>query len=119
MGLANRVRGGKRPVTCGAGTDIFFLDPFGNILPCNGTDKPAIMGNLKENTFEEIWRSPQANQTRRQVKECTKQCWMIGSASPAMKKRIWMPGRWVLKNKLKVILGKGKEVRLRPVEPMT
>jgi len=118
MGLANRVRGGKRPVTCGAGTDIFFLDPFGNILPCNGTDQPAIMGNLKENTFGEIWRSPQANETRRQVKECTKQCWMIGSASPAMKKRIWTPGRWVLKNKLKVIMGKGKEVRLRPVEPM-
>jgi len=118
MGLANRVRGGQRPLPCETGTDMFFLDPFGNILPCNGADKPAIMGNLKENTFEEIWRSPQANETRRQVKECTKQCWMIGSASPAMKKRIWVPLRWVLKNKLKVIMGKGKGVRLGPVGPI-
>ena len=118
MGLANRVRGGNRPLPCGAGIDVFFLDPFGNVLPCNGTDKPAIMGNLKENTFEEIWHSPQANETRGQVKECTKQCWMIGSASPAMKKRIWVPLRWVLKNKLRVIMGKDKGVRLGPVEPM-
>ena len=28
MGLANKVRGGQRPLPCEAGTDLFFLDPF-------------------------------------------------------------------------------------------
>lgn len=40
------------------------------------------------------------------VKRCTKNCWMIGTASPAIKKYIIKVLPWVLKNKLKVIFGK-------------
>ena len=36
MGLANKVRRGKRPLPCDVGTDVFFLDPYGNVMPCNG-----------------------------------------------------------------------------------
>lgn len=108
MGLANRVRGGKRPLPCEVGTDVFFLDPYGNILPCNGSDEPMIMGNLNEQAFDEIWNSARANEIKKQVNNCTKECWMIGSASPAMKKRIWVPTKWVVKNKLKMIGQKRK-----------
>ena len=115
MGLANKVRGGDRPLPCEVGTDVFFLDPYGNVMPCNGSDEPMIMGNLNKQGFDEIWTSRKAEQVRLQVKNCTKQCWMIGSASPAMKKRVWVPVRWVLKNKLRMIANRGKDICLDPV----
>jgi MoaA/NifB/PqqE/SkfB family radical SAM enzyme len=104
MGLANKIRGGKRPLPCQVGSDVFFLDPFGNIMPCNGSDKPMIMGNLKNETFDEIWNGSKAKKIRDQVKACDKHCWMIGSASPAMKKKLWIPAKWVLKNKLQSLI---------------
>ena len=103
MGLANRVRGGNRPLPCEVGTDMFFVDPFGNVLPCNGSDAPMIMGNLHERSFGEIWHGQRAAEVRAQVKECTKQCWMIGSAAPAMKKNIRIPALWIVRNKLKMM----------------
>jgi len=115
MGLANKVRGGKRPLPCETGTDVFFLDPYGNIIPCNGSDEPMIMGNLKSQTFDEIWQSSKADEIRKQVKNCPKQCWMIGSASPAMKKRILVPAKWIVKNKLKMIKNREKNICLDPV----
>lgn len=115
MGLANKVRGGKRPLPCEVGTDVSFLDPYGNVMPCNGSDEPMIMGNLKEQTFDEIWNGPKAEEVRKQVKDCAKQCWMIGSASPAMKKRVWVPAKWVLKNKLRMLRRKGQTNCLDPV----
>jgi MoaA/NifB/PqqE/SkfB family radical SAM enzyme len=121
MGLANKVRGGQRPLPCEAGTDVFFLDPFGNILPCNGSDEPMIMGNLKDQSFQETWNSHKSEEIRKQVKNCSKQCWMIGSVSPAMKKRVWVPARWVVKNKLRMLKKKGQNVYLDPIgcEPRT
>ena len=115
MGLANKVRGGKRPLPCEVGTDVFFLDPHGNIMPCNGSDELMIMGNLNEQTFDEIWKSKKADEVREKVKNCTKHCWMIGSASPAMKKRILVPARWVVKNKWRMIKNKGRKVCLGAV----
>ncbi|MCP3945127.1 MAG: radical SAM protein [Desulfobacteraceae bacterium] len=115
MGLANKVRGGKRPLACEVGTDVFFLDPYGNILPCNGSDEPMIMGDLTTLPFDEIWNGKKAELVRKQVKDCNKECWMIGSASPAMKKKISIPARWVLKNKLKLMQNKGKNICLTPL----
>lgn len=98
MGLANYVRGGKRLLPCDMGTDIFFVDPYGRVLPCNGMD--AEMGSLKENTFEQIWTGPKASEVRSRVCNCESNCWMIGSASPAMKKHIAVPAAWVVRAKL-------------------
>lgn len=116
MGLANKVRGGKRPLPCEVGTDVFFLDPFGNIIPCNGSDEPLIMGNLNDQAFDEIWNGPHAEEIRSKVRRCSKQCWMIGSAAPAMKKRIWVPAWWVLKNKIKLMLNKSGSVSMSSPE---
>ena len=115
MGLANKVRGGKRSLPCEVGSDVFFMDPFGNILPCNGSMEPMIMGNLHESSFDEIWSSAKANEIRAKVKKCPQQCWMIGSAAPAMKKRISVPAKWVMKNKLRLMKNKGKDICLDPI----
>ncbi|BBD09263.1 radical SAM protein [Desulfovibrio ferrophilus] len=108
MGLANKVQGGERPLPCEAGTDVFFLDPAGNVMPCNGSAEPMVMGSLHAQDFESIWSSDRAREVRGQVATCSQQCWMIGSAAPAMKKRITVPGAWVIRNKLRQFrLGNG------------
>lgn len=99
-GMANYVRGGIRLLPCEVGTDMFFVDPFGKILPCNGLDKEMPMGDLTKQTFDEIWCSEQAQQVRKAVKNCSKQCWMIGSVAPAMKKDILTPLKWIVRQKL-------------------
>jgi len=99
-GLINYIYGNKRLLPCDMGSNGFFLDPFGDVLPCNGMTIKQSMGNLNNQTFEEIWHSEKAKTVRCNVKNCDKNCWMIGSAAPAMKKRIWVPLFWVLKHKL-------------------
>jgi len=103
-GLANYVRGNPRLLPCEVGTDLFFMDPFGEIHPCNGME--VSMGNIKEKSFKEIWNSPEAAEVREKVRNCQKHCWMVGSASPAMKKRVWIPAKWAIKNKLKSLQAK-------------
>ena len=115
MGLANKVLGGKRALPCEVGTDMFFLDPFGNVLPCNGSDEPMIMGNLHKSSFDEIWESDRALEVRQKVENCDKQCWMIGSASPAMKKQISVPLKWVVKNKLRMMSSRDADMCLHPI----
>ncbi len=57
------------------------------------------MGNLKEQTFAQIWNGDAAAVIRQKVKNCQKNCWMIGSVSQQMKKYIYKPGMWIVKHK--------------------
>jgi hypothetical protein len=82
--------------------DTFFIDPFGDVMPCNGTKEKEVMGNLNKESFDELWNSPQAEEVRAKVRKCDRQCWMIGSVSPALRKYIWTPAMWVLRHKLKL-----------------
>lgn len=71
------------------GHDSFFLDPTGEILLCNVMEES--MGNLKEKTFDEIWNGKRAEEVRVMVKNCKKNCWMIGSVAQQMQKNIKIP----------------------------
>jgi radical SAM protein with 4Fe4S-binding SPASM domain len=108
LGLINYIKGGRRMLPCEAGSENFFLDPFGNVLPCNGMEEScwfSTMGNLNEQSFEDIWNGPKAAEVRDKVAHCPKSCWMIGSVSPVMKKYIKEIAPWIIKNKLKVMRG--------------
>lgn len=105
-GLLEYMQGKTRPLPCGAGTDLFFLDPYGQILACNGSENPWVMGNLQEDNFEEIWRSPAAAEARAKASQCQRNCWMVGSARPAMRSKPWIPLFWIIKNKIKLSLKK-------------
>jgi MoaA/NifB/PqqE/SkfB family radical SAM enzyme len=105
MGILRYMQGRARTIPCGAATDFFFLDPWGKILACNGSGEPWVMGDLNLQDFDEIWDSEQAEKVRQQVRECDRNCWMTGSAVPAMRSKIWMPVAWVLKNKARLMLG--------------
>lgn len=111
LGLLLHVTEGRRPLTCGGGTDFFFVDPFGDVLPCNGMEVKEPMGNLNEHTFQEIWSSEQAELVRRHVAQCDRGCWMVGSAVPAMRKNLLTPLVWVLKNKVNLYLGRDAVIR--------
>lgn len=109
LGLINYIDGGRRMLPCEAGTANFFIDPYGDVLPCNGMENrywKERMGNIREGkSFKEIWFSLQAQKVRKLVSECPKNCWMVGTAAPVMKKYIRYPSMWVAKNKLKKIIG--------------
>jgi MoaA/NifB/PqqE/SkfB family radical SAM enzyme len=97
QGIINYLYGGKRLLPCEVGTEVFYLDPFGIIRPCNALDEP--MGNLEQQSFPEIWDSNRAREVRQKVASCDNQCWMIGSVSPAIKKHPVQPTLWILKHK--------------------
>lgn len=109
-GLINYIEGNRRQLPCEAGLVNFFVDPYGEVYPCNGLEKEywqESMGNILEsNTFDEIWNSEQANRVRELVRECPKNCWMVGTAAPVMKKYIKHPLNWVVKNKVRSMLNK-------------
>ncbi|MBN2188299.1 MAG: radical SAM protein [Chitinispirillaceae bacterium] len=99
-GLINYIYGQPRLLPCDMGRNGFFVDPYGDVLPCNGMAEKMSMGNLNEKNFEEIWNSEKAADVRRAVKLCTRNCWMIGSAAPAMRDNILSPVKWIIKHKM-------------------
>ncbi len=107
-GLINYIHGNKRPLPCEAGTANFFIDPWGEVFPCNGMEEKfwkESMGNIHDAPFMEIWQSEQAAKVREKVRNCPKNCWMVGTASPVMHKYLKTPARWAIKNKLRSLRG--------------
>lgn len=97
-GLINYVNGGERLLPCKMGEGIFFCDPFGEIKACNVLEES--FGNLKDfDSFEKLWNSERAVQGRANARKCGKNCWMIGSVSPAIKANKLHVIKWILKNK--------------------
>ncbi len=110
LGLINYIHGGKRMLPCEAGTANFFIEPYGDVYPCNGLEDKVwkeSMGNIRDfNKFEDLWYGEKAQSVREKVKKCPKNCWMVGTAAPVMKKYIKHPVKWVVKNKIKSLMGK-------------
>jgi MoaA/NifB/PqqE/SkfB family radical SAM enzyme len=98
-GLMNYLQGNERLLPCRMAHDAFFLDPNGDVLPCNGMDAPMVLGNLREKDWNEIWFSERAEQVREVVRNCPKQCWMMGSVGQEMKKHVMTPLKWVAEHK--------------------
>ena len=114
-GLINYIYGQKRLLPCDMSFDTFFIDPYGDVMPCNGTKDKEVMGNLNRQTWDELWNSPEAEQVRKKVRCCNRDCWMIGSVSPAMHKYFSKPAWWVFKHKLKSIFGKKYSMYENPI----
>ena len=110
MGLINYIEGNRRMLPCEAGIVNFFVEPYGDVYPCNGLEKrywKESMGNIRETpNFLEIWEGEKAQKVREMVRKCPKNCWMVGTAAPVMKKYIKHPVKWALKNKLRSFQGK-------------
>ena len=107
-GLINYIFSQKRLLPCDMSFDTFFVDPYGDVMPCNGTKEKEVMGNINTQTWDELWNSEEAEAVRRKVRCCDRNCWMIGSVSPAMHKYIWKPALWVVKHKFLFFFKKKK-----------
>ena len=109
MGLINYIEGNRRMLPCEAGTMNFFIDPYGDVFPCNGLEErywKESMGNIRKTSdFMQLWNSEQAERVRAMVRKCPKNCWMVGTASPVMHKYIKYPLRWSIANKIRSLRG--------------
>jgi len=111
LGLIEKILGHDRLIPCTAGKDFAFIDPWSDVWACNvRSDLP--MGNLARQSWDEIMKSEVSRRTRQKVAACDQNCWMVTTARTAMRSNIIPqlpksgPLLWVLKNKLKVSLGK-------------
>ena len=109
LGLIGFIRDRRRMLPCEAGSVNFFIDPYGEVYPCNALETrywKASMGNIRSvQYFEGIWTSRQAELVRKLVRICPKNCWMVGTAAPVMKKYIHKVLPWVLANKIRNLTG--------------
>jgi MoaA/NifB/PqqE/SkfB family radical SAM enzyme len=112
LGLMEKILGHDRLIACTAATDFAFVDPWSDVYACNV--RPDLkLGNLEEQTWEEIWLSQKMTAMRSAVAVCQQNCWMVGSARTAMRSHMLpslpkpKPLIWVVKNKIRSLLGRG------------
>lgn len=110
LGLMEKVLGNDRLIPCTAATDFVFVDPWSDVYACN-VRSDLVLGNLKTQTWAEIYAGERAAQLRQQVAACSQNCWMVGSARTAMRHPVFTqlpklePLAWVLLNKARTWLG--------------
>src|SRR5215471_1782197 len=111
LGLIEKILGHPRLLRCTAATDFAFIDPWADVWACN-VRSDLLMGNLARQSWQEILASAQARQAIHKVGSCQQNCWMVTTARTAMRSNLVPqlpktgPLVWVLKNKLKVALGR-------------
>jgi Fe-coproporphyrin III synthase len=95
-GLIEYASGHPRLLPCMMGEDACFIDPYGEVLPCNGLEAPISFGNLIRQSWDEIWNGPRTDAVRRECRNCGKNCWMIGNASEPIKRNKFAALRWIV-----------------------
>ena len=90
---------------CGALSDFFFIDPWGNVTPCNGSSEEWKLGNIKEDSLENILASDKAKEAMEKVRNCKRNCTFIVTERHDMVRHPWVPILWVLKNKWRIHKG--------------
>lgn len=100
-----QMKGETLPIRCDAGNTSFYIDASGNILPCNMTSIPWIMGNLNSGGWDEIVESAEAKDVVSRCRNCKLQCWSMCNVQTAIKKNLWVPAWWLVQHKL---VGKAK-----------
>ena len=99
--LLEYIKTHRRPFSCDAGENFFYLNPDGNVYPCNTLDLE--LGNLNNNSFDEIWASRKADEVRNIARECDK-CWMVCTAKTAIKRNRTKVASWMIMNRLRTAL---------------
>jgi MoaA/NifB/PqqE/SkfB family radical SAM enzyme len=109
LGLIAKVLGQDRLHPCTQGTDNVFVDPWADVYACN-VRNDLLMGNLREQTWDEIYDGPVAARVRGEVARCPQNCWMVSSAKTAMRstRSARLPKlrvlRWVALNRARTLL---------------
>jgi Fe-coproporphyrin III synthase len=96
-GVVSYNKSRTRAVSCSAADDFFFLDPHGDLYPC--LTVPKKLGNLKQQTFDQLWTSHEAEQIRGEISGC-EGCWMMCTARTQLKRNVVKAAAWVVKKKV-------------------
>ena len=97
-GIVDQLHGKRRRIKCHAGACFFFMEPAGDIYPCNVW--PERMGNIVLESYDEM--VAKSGRILAGVNECPFQCWMSCTVAPAMRKHPLRPALWVAARKLGV-----------------
>jgi len=91
-----------RTLNCFAGISAFHLGSNGDIYPCHILNKK--MGNIREKSLKEIWRSEEAKNIRGEIAKRSCICWTVHEIYRSMEENfihlLIFSIRHVLKNKL-------------------
>ena len=110
LGLIAKILGQDRLHPCMQGTDSVFIDPWGDVYACN-VRNDLHMGNLRTQSWQEIYEGALAQAVRSKVFGCPQNCWMVSSAKTAIRNKhfVRLPKYsvllWVVRNKLKLLFG--------------
>lgn len=88
---------------CRAGEDFFFLQADGEVYHCSVQGRS--MGNLIDQPWETIWRSPAAAAARTAARHCPQHCWMICTVRSVYRKRLPQILLWIAWAKLRSHMG--------------
>ena len=87
-----------RLLPCDAGIKSFFIDPHGNVYPCNIL--PSKLGNLETDNWEDI--AKKGKEFYEKIGKACNKCWMVCTAVSPMHAHLLDVGLWILRNKLKI-----------------
>ncbi len=80
-------RENKRLFQCYSGIHSLFLDPYGNVYPCIFTRNP--IGNIKKQSFEDLWFSEKAGLQRKFIETGKCHCWTECETIPSLQRKLW------------------------------
>lgn len=83
---------GERLSACDAASGFFYLAPTGDVFPCLTLNRP--LGNLRTQSFDEIWHGALARSVRSEVRSC-RQCWMMCTARTELQRQPVAVGLWL------------------------
>lgn len=95
-GIRDQLKGNPRKIRCLAGKEFFYMDPSGDIFPCNILNMK--MGAMHNGNFPSIAR--ENGKILDYVTNCPRQCWMTCTVTPSMMKRPLKPVMWTLRSRL-------------------
>lgn len=98
-GLIEHMRTGNRRLDCNAGKDVLFIDPFGNVLPCQGTKEEIILGNIKTDNLTDILKSDINKSIVDSLKNCNR-CWTMCNVSNTIRHNKLLVVKWIIEEKL-------------------
>ncbi|MCA9754115.1 MAG: radical SAM protein, partial [Gemmatimonadetes bacterium] len=92
-GMIDYIDGKPRREPCTAAVRHIHVDHRGIVYPCNVLNRP--LGNLNEQTWEEIEAAASTPGVLEAVSTCQIQCWMSCTVAPGMKAKPQVPARWI------------------------
>jgi radical SAM protein with 4Fe4S-binding SPASM domain len=101
----------RRPIACFSGFTSAFISPLGDVYPCVPSGERYKMGNLFEQSFDEIWTSHRATEVREAVNRVECNCLLTCETTNSLK---FSPSYLLERLADKVLPQRGNTAKTRP-----